>query len=261
MTPPTDNRRQQPILSIRNLKKTFGMKVVLDGLNLDVFARDSLVIIGGSGTGKSVLLKCIMGLMEPDAGQILIHGRDITTLRESNREKIRRDFGMLFQYAALFDSLPVWENVAFGLTEVHKMPRQDAYRIALDKLQAVGISETLAHRIPADFSAGMRKRIGLARAIATTPQFLFFDEPTTGLDPIMGDRINRLIVDSLHTLNACAMTITHDMDSAQRIASRIAMLYQGKFVFDGPCASLGTTENPYIRQFINGQLDGPIQTP
>lgn len=252
---------EQPVLSIRDLKKRFGAKVVLDGVNLDVFARDSLVIIGGSGTGKSVLLKCIMGLMEPDAGQILIHGQDMTTLRESEREKIRRDFGMLFQYAALFDSLPVWENVAFGLTEVQKMPRQDAYRIAVDKLRAVGIGEEFTHRVPADLSAGMRKRIGLARAIATTPQFLFFDEPTTGLDPIMGNRIDRLIVESLHSLNACAMTITHDMDSARRIASRIAMLYQGKFVFDGACASLDTTENPYIRQFINAQLDGPIQTP
>ena len=252
---------KQPVLSIRDLKKKFGAKVVLDGVNLDVFARDSLVIIGGSGTGKSVLLKCIMGLMEPDAGQILIHGQDMTTLRESEREKIRRDFGMLFQYAALFDSLPVWENVAFGLTEVQKMPRQDAYCIAVDKLRAVGIGEEFAHRVPADLSAGMRKRIGLARAIATTPQFLFFDEPTTGLDPIMGNRIDRLIVDSLHSLNACAMTITHDMDNARRIASRIAMLYQGKFVFDGACAFLDTTENPYIRQFINAQLDGPIQTP
>ena len=256
-----DTPAGQPVLSIRDLKKKFGAKVVLDGVNLDVFARDSLVIIGGSGTGKSVLLKCIMGLMEPDAGQILIHGQDMTALRESDREKIRRDFGMLFQYAALFDSLPVWENVAFGLTEVQKMPRQDAYRIAVDKLAAVGIGAEFAHRVPADLSAGMRKRIGLARAIATTPQFLFFDEPTTGLDPIMGDRIDRLIVDSLHSLGACAITITHDMDSARRIASRIAMLYQGKFVFDGACASLDTTENPYIRQFINAQLDGPIQTP
>ena len=197
--------------------------------------------------------------MEPDEGQILINGKNITRMSESEREVVRRDFGMLFQYAALFDSLPLWENVAFGLTEVQKVPRRKARSIALEKLHAVGMSEKLANRFPADLSAGMRKRVGLARAVATGPKFLFFDEPTTGLDPVMGDMIDRLIVESIQSLNACAMTITHDMDSAKRISNRIAMLYQGKIVFDGPSDSVDETDKPYIRQFINGLLEGPIR--
>ncbi|MCZ4280408.1 ATP-binding cassette domain-containing protein [Kiloniella laminariae] len=246
-------------IRIRGLNKAFGPKVVLDGLDLDIHEGKSLVVIGGSGTGKSVLLKCILGLLKPDSGSIEIDGQEIVGLGNDAMEVVRQKFGMLFQYAALFDSLTIWENVAFGLMQAHGMSKSDAYTIAMEKLALVGLGERFAGKFPAELSTGMRKRVGLARAIATSPDVLFFDEPTTGLDPVMGDVIDQLIVQSVQGLGATALTISHDMDSARRISDRIAMLYDGKIAWVGNTPDLDTTDNPYIHQFINGLLEGPIQ--
>ncbi|MFD2207834.1 ABC transporter ATP-binding protein [Kiloniella antarctica] len=246
-------------MKIRGLTKAFGKKIVLNNLDLDVYAGESLVVIGGSGTGKSVLLKCILGLLKPDSGSIEINGQDIVGLNGDAMESVRRKFGMLFQYAALFDSLTIWENVAFGLMQAHGVPKDKAYKIAIEKLSQVGLGESFATKNPAELSSGMKKRVGLARAIATSPDTLFFDEPTTGLDPVMGDVIDRLIVQSVKELGATGLTITHDMDSAKRISDRIAMLYDGKIAWVGPTKDIETTDNPYVHQFINGLLEGPIK--
>ncbi|MEH6632719.1 MAG: ATP-binding cassette domain-containing protein [Halopseudomonas aestusnigri] len=251
---------QKPIrIKIRGLTKAFGNKVVLNSLDLDVHEGESLVVIGGSGTGKSVLLKCVLGLLKPDSGSIQINGQEIVGLNGNIMENVRRKFGMLFQYAALFDSLSIWENVAFGLMQAHGMAKDEAYKIAIEKLSQVGLGERFATKNPAELSSGMKKRVGLARAIATSPETLFFDEPTTGLDPLMGDVIDRLIVQSVQELGATGLTITHDMDSAKRISDRIAMLYDGKIAWVGPTADIETTDNPYVHQFINGLLEGPIK--
>ena len=216
-----------PKIRIRGLHKAFGDKVVLDGLDLDIGVGESVVVIGGSGTGKSVLLKCILGLLHPEAGSIEVDGEEVVGLRGQERDRVLRKFGMLFQNAALFDSLPVWENVAFGLIEGARMARAEAQEIAFDKLAAVGLGPDVSQLSPAELSGGMRKRVGLARAIATEPEVIFFDEPTTGLDPIMGDVINDLIIKCVHELGATALSITHDMASARKIADRIAMLHDG----------------------------------
>ncbi|MBT5459421.1 MAG: ATP-binding cassette domain-containing protein [Rhodospirillaceae bacterium] len=246
-------------IDIRDLRKAFGRKVVLDGLNLELRAGESLVVIGGSGTGKSVLLKNILGLLEPETGSIKIDGVDIVGLPWRRREEVLRKFGMLFQNAALFDSLLVWENVAFGLIQGQGMDRQAAREVAMEKLADVGLTPSVANLSPAELSGGMRKRVGLARAIATKPEILFFDEPTTGLDPIMGDVINNLIVKCVRELGATALSITHDMASARKIADRIAMIYQGKIIWIGPAADIDHSDNDYVDQFINGRADGPIQ--
>jgi phospholipid/cholesterol/gamma-HCH transport system ATP-binding protein len=248
-----------PKIAIRGLKKAFGPKVVLDGLDLDVGVGESVVIIGGSGTGKSVLLKCILGLLEPEAGSIKIDGQEVLGLSQDERETVNRKIGMLFQSAALFDSLSVWENVAFGLIRAHGVPRREAKETAIRNLAAVGLPPEVAALSPAELSGGMRKRVGLARAIATTPEIIFFDEPTTGLDPIMSDVINDLIVKCVHELGATALSITHDMASARKIAHRIAMLYAGRIVWQGPVAEIDKSGNPYVDQFIHGRAEGPIQ--
>ena len=247
-------------IRIRGLSKAFGPKVVLDELDLDILTGESLVVIGGSGMGKSVLTKCILGLLEPDAGSIQVDGREVVGLSHGELEDVRRTFGMLFQAAALFDSLPVWRNVAFGLIEVQGRSTREAHEIALAKMADVGLGPEVAELWPAELSVGMRKRVGLARAIATEPEVLFFDEPTTGLDPIMGDIIDELIVKCVRELGATALSITHDMDSARRISDRIAMLYAGKMVWTGPTAEIDDADNPYIHQFINGLAEGPIET-
>ncbi len=259
MTDQHDVTQKSIRIKIRGLTKAFGKKVVLNGLDLDVHEGESLVVIGGSGTGKSVLLKCVLGLLKPDSGSIQINGQEIVGLNGNTMENVRRKFGMLFQYAALFDSLTIWENVAFGLMQAHGMPKDEAYKIAIEKLSQVGLGERFATKNPAELSSGMKKRVGLARAIATSPDTLFFDEPTTGLDPVMGDVIDRLIVQSVQELGATGLTITHDMDSAKRISDRIAMLYDGKIAWVGPTADIETTDNPYVHQFINGLLEGPIK--
>jgi phospholipid/cholesterol/gamma-HCH transport system ATP-binding protein len=248
-----------PKISIRGLKKAFGPKVVLDGVDLDIGAGESVVVIGGSGTGKSVLLKCILGLLTPEAGSIRIDGREVIGLPSDEREKVNRKFGMLFQGAALFDSLTVWENVAFGLIRARGMSRRDAKPIAVQNLAAVGLPPEVAELYPAELSGGMKKRVGLARAIATRPEIIFFDEPTTGLDPIMSDVINDLIVKCVGELGATALSITHDMASVRKIAHRVAMLHGGRILWQGPVADIDHSGNPYVDQFIHGRGEGPIQ--
>ena len=247
-----------PKIRIRGLHKAFGEKHVLRGLDLDVGVGESVVVIGGSGTGKSVLLKCILGLLEPDAGTIEVDGENVVGLRGQDQDRAMRKFGMLFQNAALFDSLPVWENVAFGLIQGEGMQRALAKQIALEKLAAVGLGADVAELGPAELSGGMRKRVGLARAIATEPEIIFFDEPTTGLDPIMGDVINDLIVKCVHELGATALSITHDMASARKIAHRVAMLFEGKIIWAGPVAQIDSSGNEHVDQFIHGRAEGPI---
>jgi phospholipid/cholesterol/gamma-HCH transport system ATP-binding protein len=248
-----------PKISIRGLKKRFGSKIVLDGIDLDIGVAESVVVIGGSGTGKSVLLKCILGLLEPEEGSIKIDGQEVVGLRGREREAINTKFGMLFQSAALFDSMRVWENVAFGLIAAQKLPKAEAKKIAIEKLGQVGLPPQTGELYPAELSGGMKKRVGLARAIATQPEIIFFDEPTTGLDPIMSDVINDLIVDCVHVLGASALSITHDMASCRKIANRVAMLYQGKIIWDGPVAQIDHSNNPFVDQFIHGRAEGPIR--
>ncbi len=232
---------------------------MLDGVDLDVGRAESVVIIGGSGSGKSVTLKCILGLLAPDAGTIEIDGVDVTKLSGREREAVNAKIGMLFQSAALFDSLRVWENVAFGLIEGQGVGRRQAKNLAIENLAKVGLGPEVGAMWPSELSGGMRKRVGLARAIATNPEIIFFDEPTTGLDPIMGDVIDDLIVQSVRDLGATALSITHDMASARKIADRIAMLYQGKIIWDGPVDRIDHSGNEHVDQFINGRADGPIE--
>ncbi len=248
-----------PKISIRGLRKYFGPKKVLDGLDLDVGVGESVVVIGGSGTGKSVLLKCILGLLTPDAGSIKIDGEEVIGLSTAERERVNRKFGMLFQGAALFDSLTVWENVAFGLIQAHGMAKPEAKPIAIQNLAAVGLGADVGELYPAELSGGMKKRVGLARAIASRPEIIFFDEPTTGLDPIMSDVIDKLIVKCVKELGATAVSITHDMKSARRIANRIAMLYGGKIIWTGPVTDIDHAPNEYVDQFVHGRAEGPIQ--
>ena len=248
-----------PKISIRGLKKYFGRKKVLDGLDLDVGVGESVVVIGGSGTGKSVLLKCILGLLQPEGGSIKIDGQEVIGISSSERERVNRKFGMLFQGAALFDSLSVWENVAFGLIQAHGMSKAEAKPIAIQNLAAVGLTPDVGELSPAELSGGMKKRVGLARAIASKPEIIFFDEPTTGLDPIMSDVIDKLIVKCVKELGATAVSITHDMKSARHIANRIAMLYRGKIIWEGPTAQIDSSGNPYVDQFIHGRAEGPIK--
>ena len=248
-----------PKIKIRGLCKAFGDKVVLDEVDLDVHSGESVLVIGGSGSGKSVLLKCILGLLHPDDGSIQVDGEEVVGLMGEDLDRVRRKFGMLFQNAALFDSLTVWENVAFGLIQGQRKPRDEARNIALEKLAAVGLGEDVGSLMPAELSGGMRKRVGLARAIATEPEIIFFDEPTTGLDPIMGDVIDQLIVKCVKELGATALSITHDMASARRISDRVAMLYHGKIIWVGATTGIDESGNPYVDQFINGRADGPIQ--
>jgi len=255
----SEGRCPAPKIRIRGLKKAFGVNQVLDGVDLEIATGESLVVIGGSGSGKSVLLKCILGLLRPDAGTIEIDGRQTVGLRGRELDDVRSRIGMLFQNAALFDSLPVWRNVAFVPLAQRQMNRQKARELAVERLAAVGLEPEVADLSPAELSGGMRKRVGLARAIAVEPEILFFDEPTTGLDPIMGDLIDRLIRKSVSELGATGLTITHDMDSARRVSDRIAMLYQGKIVWQGPMDRVDDDGNPIVQQFISGQTDGPIR--
>ncbi|HEY7608185.1 MAG TPA: ATP-binding cassette domain-containing protein [Alphaproteobacteria bacterium] len=248
-----------PKIRLSGVKKRFGEKVVLDGVDLDVAAGESVIIIGGSGTGKSVTLKCILGLLDPEEGTIEIDGEEVTRLSGRERERVNAKIGMLFQGAALFDSLPVWENVAFGLIEGKGTARVPAKAAAIKALAAVGLTADVGEMWPADLSGGMRKRVGLARAVCAEPEILFFDEPTTGLDPIMGDVINGLIVKTVRDMGATALTITHDMASARKIGHRIAMLHEGKIVWTGPVADIDRSGNPYVDQFIHGRAEGPIR--
>ncbi len=239
---------------LTDLTKSFGSKHVLRGITLDIETGESLVVIGGSGTGKSVLLKCILGLIKPDAGTIRVDG-------ETDTAQFLDRFGMLFQGSALFDSMPVWQNVAFRhLRGPRKLPRKDAKDLAISKLKRVGLNPDTADLFPSELSGGMQKRAGLARAIAADPEIIFFDEPTTGLDPIMANVINELIQEIVSEMGATTITITHDMSSVRAIASRVAMLHDGKIRWHGPVAEMDTADDPHLRQFIGGHADGPIET-
>lgn len=246
------------MIEIRELYKSFGQKEVLRGVNLTINKGESMVIIGGSGSGKSVLIKHIIGLLKPDKGSVFIEGLDVTKLNEKDLYKVRKKFGMLFQGAALFDSLRVWENVSFFLMRHRGMSEKRAKEIAIEKLRLVGLAG-VEDLMPAELSGGMRKRVGLARAIAHDPEILLYDEPTTGLDPIMADAINDLIIDLKKKLNVTSIAITHDMNSAYKIADRIAMLYEGKIIEIGTPDEIKNTSNPIVRQFITGSAKGPIK--
>jgi phospholipid/cholesterol/gamma-HCH transport system ATP-binding protein len=248
-----------PKIAVSGLNKSFGTKRVLRGVTLEIGAAESLVVIGGSGSGKSVLIKNILGLMNPDSGSIRIDDEETAGMTGGTRERVLRKFGMLFQGGALFDSLRVWENVAFGLIQGHQMDRKNARNVAIEKLAAVGLGAEVGELYPSELSGGMQKRVALARAIATEPEILFFDEPTTGLDPIMGDVINDLIIASVRRLGATALSITHDMASARKIADRIAMIYDGRIIWAGPAADIDRSGNPYVDQFIHGRAEGPIR--
>ena len=249
----------KPKIELRGVKKRFGPKVVLDGIDLVVNEGDSVVIIGGSGSGKSVTIKCVLGIVHADSGTILVDGEDVTHINGAAREAQLRKFGMLFQGGALFDSLPVWENVAFGLIQGRGVSRAHAREIALEKLAKVGLGAEVANLSPAELSGGMQKRVGLARAIAADPEIIFFDEPTTGLDPIMADVINDLIHSTVRDLGVTAVSITHDLASARKISNRIAMLYKGKIIWDGPTKDIDHSGNPFVDQFIRGSAEGPIK--
>jgi phospholipid/cholesterol/gamma-HCH transport system ATP-binding protein len=248
-----------PKISVRGLEKSFGAKRVLDGIDIDCGVGESLVIIGGSGTGKSVFVKCILGLLHPESGSIRIDGVETVGMKRAERSALMYKFGMLFQGSALFDSLRVWENVAFGLIQGRGMERARARQIAFEKLGAVGLGAEVGELRPAELSGGMQKRVALARAIAAEPEIIFFDEPTTGLDPIMADVINDLIIKIVREVGATAVSITHDMVSARKIADRIAMLHKGKIVWQGPAAEIDDSGNPFVEQFVHGRAEGPIQ--
>lgn len=245
-------------ICIRNLHKRFGKKQVLNGVDLDLYKGESLVVIGGSGTGKSVLIKCIQGLLNPDEGSICIDGIEIVGESHNVIEEMHSKMGMLFQGGALFDSLTVWENVAFDLIQNRGYSKKKARIVAIKVLRQVGLGSDIADLYPSELSGGMQKRVGLARAVVTRPEIIFFDEPTTGLDPIMADVINDLIIESAKDLGATTLTITHDMASARKIADKIAMLYEGKIIWYGTVKDLDKTSNPYVKQFINGSSKGPI---
>lgn len=243
------------MIELSGVKKSFGSNHVLRGIDLKVNRGESLVVIGGSGTGKSVLLKCILGLVRPDAGTITVNGAPVAAARE----EFLAHFGMLFQGGALFDSLTVWQNVAFRLLRgPARRPKAEARAVAVEKLKRVGLGPEVADLFPAELSGGMQKRVGLARAIATDPAVIFFDEPTTGLDPIMAGVINDLIRGVVSEMGSTAITITHDMSSVRAIADKVAMLHDGKLRWQGPIADLDATSDPYVTQFIHGRAEGPI---
>jgi phospholipid/cholesterol/gamma-HCH transport system ATP-binding protein len=247
-----------PKIALDDVAKAFGPNQVLDGVNLTIDPGESMAIIGQSGSGKSVTLKCILGLVRPDRGSIKVDGEEMIGLKGRDLERVRAKFGMLFQGSALFDSLPVWRNITFALTQGRMVEQAKMRRIAEENLERVGLDAKVLNLKPIELSGGMQKRVALARAIAPRPQIIFFDEPTTGLDPIRADVINDLIVELVEDLGVTALTITHDMASARKIAHRVAMLYQGKIVWRGPRDRLYDSGNPYVDQFVQGRAEGPI---
>jgi phospholipid/cholesterol/gamma-HCH transport system ATP-binding protein len=247
-----------PKLLVKNLTKNFGEKQVLAGIDLQVNKGESVVILGGSGSGKSVLIKIIASLITPTSGSIQVDGKEVANIGAKDRDNLMKKFGFLFQGGALFDSLPIWENIAFRLLNHQKMNKKDARKVAMQKLRAVGLSEKTADLFPSELSGGMQKRASLARAIAANPEIIFFDEPTTGLDPIMADVINDLIIANSKELGATTITITHDMQSARKIADKIAMLFEGKIIWFGDVKDMYSSNNPYLDQFIHGRSEGPI---
>ena len=245
-------------IRVVNLCKSFGENQVLRGMDLEVRRGESLVVIGGSGSGKTVLIKCIIGLIQPDEGEIYVDGVEITSLNEKKMNEVRKKFGMLFQWGALFDSMTVWENVGFGLQQQRHLKREEIRRIASEKFELVGL-RNIEKLMPSELSGGMKKRVSLARAIAMEPEILLYDEPTTGIDPIMADAINDLIIQMKEKLGVTSMTITHDMKSAYKIGDRIAMLFQGKIIEVGSPEEIKNSSNPIVQQFVQGKSDGPIK--
>ncbi len=246
------------MIAIRGLTKRLGRKQVLDGLDLDVRTGETLVVLGPSGTGKSVLLKHIIGLMRPDAGSIQVNGEEIVGMDERRLDKMRLKFGMLFQGAALFDSMTVGENVALSLTEHTRMSGAEIRRRVSERLEWVGLKDVEQMK-PASLSGGMKKRVGLARALAMDPEVILYDEPTTGLDPITGDVINQLIRAMQQRLGVTSIVVTHELMSAYKVGDRMSMIYQGRVVFTGTPGEVRDTSNPMVRQFIEGSSAGPIQ--
>ena len=246
-------------ITVRDLRVSFGETMVLDRVNLDVNAGENLVLIGTSGSGKTVLLRCIIGLLQPDSGSIRIDGQETTKLGARARDALMSRVGVLFQRNALFDSLTVWENVVFGLMQRGQMSRVSARALAIGKLAEVGLDETAADLSPADLSGGMQKRVALARALAANPEFLFLDDPVAGLDPMLTHEMDDLIVDRVRTLGATGLSITQDVGSVRRIADRVAMLWQGRIVWTGPADQLDVSGNPFVDQFVHGRVSGPIR--
>jgi len=245
-------------IRVVNLQKSFGENHVLRGVHLEIQQGESMVVIGGSGSGKTVLIKCIIGLIRPDGGEIYVDGLEITSLNERRLNEVRKKFGMLFQGGALFDSMKVWENVGFGLRQQTRLGEEEIRRIATEKLRLLGLKD-VEDLMPAELSGGMKKRVSLARAIALEPEILLYDEPTTGIDPVVADAINELIIRMREKLNVTSIAITHDMKSAYKIGDRIAMLYQGKIIEVGTPDEIKNSTNPIVQQFIQGKSEGPIQ--
>lgn len=245
-------------IELTGVYKAFGPKKVLEGIDLSIPKGESLVVIGGSGSGKSVLIKSVLGIVTPDKGSIKVDGQEVTGLSFRQRQPIIRKFGMLFQGGALFDSLPVWENITFALLQNKLLTRTKAKDLAVEKLKSVGLGPDVANLSPSELSGGMQKRVALARAIAANPEIIFFDEPTTGLDPIMADVINNLIVKCSKELGATTVTITHDMSSVRKIASKVAMLYKGKLIWQGDAKAIDNSGSAHVDQFVHGRAEGPI---
>jgi phospholipid/cholesterol/gamma-HCH transport system ATP-binding protein len=251
-------RNSDPKIRVVNVHKSFAEHEVLSGVHLEIRQGESMVVIGGSGTGKTVLIRCIIGLVQPDEGEIYVDGTEITSLNEREMNEIRKRFGMLFQGGALFDSLTVWENVGFGLRQHTRLREEEIRRVASEKLGLLGLRD-IEDLMPAELSGGMKKRVSLARAIAMEPEILLYDEPTTGIDPMMADAINELIIRMREKLNVTSIAITHDMTSAYKIADRIAMLYQGKIIEVGTPEEIKSSRSPIVQQFIQGRSEGPIK--
>jgi phospholipid/cholesterol/gamma-HCH transport system ATP-binding protein len=248
------------MIEIKHLKKVFGEKHVLKDVSLTIPKGKTTCILGGSGSGKSTTIKCLIGLLQADGGQILVDGKDITKIRsEVELAKLRRRFGYLFQEGALFDSMSVGENVTFGLKYLTDVPRKNYPKIIREKLALVGLQADVAKLNPSELSGGMKKRVSLARVLAVEPEVILYDEPTTGLDPIMSDIISDLIIDLKNKLGVTSVVITHDMRSAFKIADQIAFLYEGHILLCGTPEEFRTTDNPYVRQFVTGSSQGPIQ--
>jgi phospholipid/cholesterol/gamma-HCH transport system ATP-binding protein len=249
---------ERPLIQLKGVSKSFGDRKVLDGLDLSVFPVETLVIIGRSGVGKSTILKHIAGLLPPDSGEVWVEGLEVGALPEQRLNELRKKMGVVFQYAALFDSLTVFENVAFRLLRDFGMSEAKAEKVVLEKLELVGLKGDLLHLKPAQLSGGMRKRVGLARAIAVDPEIILYDEPTSGLDPVTSEAINDLILAMQRKLRVTSVVVTHDMRSAYKVANRIAMIYDGRIIGSGTPKEIETSKDPYIRQFVTGSVEGPM---
>ena len=246
------------LIQLKNVNKSFGDRKVLVNVNLQVYAGETLVIIGRSGVGKSTILKLMAGLAMPDSGEVWIEGEEICHLKEDELNELRKKMGVVFQYAALFDSLTVFENIAFRLLRDFKMTRRAAVEVVRQKLELVGLKDDLLDLKPAQLSGGMRKRVGLARAIAVNPEIILYDEPTSGLDPVTSEAINDLILDMQKKLKMTSVVVTHDMHSAYKVANRIAMIYDGKIIEIGTPDEIKKSRDPYIVQFVTGSVEGPM---